>query len=242
LENQLMPVVTSLPSKARTYLPVRVHYVPLLESRVYIIESDSGVVMVDAGWPSRAQAILETMRQIGRTDLRLIFITHAHFDHYGSAIAIRRATGAPIAIHHADAAAMARGTTQIGMVRSWGLLGKPLLPFTERLLRPEPTSADIHFHDGYRLDQFGLDAVALHTPGHTAGSCCLLVNGDAIFVGDLFSSRPRLGPQACYAQDWARIPAGVQRVLAFEPQWIFPGHGKPVNRERFPRWAENISE
>jgi glyoxylase-like metal-dependent hydrolase (beta-lactamase superfamily II) len=133
---------------------------------------------------------------------------------------------------------MAHGKTDVGMARNWGLLGKPLLPLIERIWPPEPTSADILFDDGYRLDQFGLDAIAIHTPGHTAGSSCLVVHGGAIFVGDLFTFHSRLAPQKNYAQDWTQIPAGVQRALAFDPQWIFPGHGNPVNREQFPRWAK----
>jgi hydroxyacylglutathione hydrolase len=192
-------------------------------------------VLVDTGWPGRERAILKAMRHIGRTDLRLIFITHAHIDHYGNAAAIRQATGAPIAIHHADAEAMAHGITALGTVRGWGLLGKLLLPLIERIWPPEPTSADIIFQDGYRLDQFGLDAVAVHTPGHTAGSSCLVVHEDAIFVGDLLTFHSRLAPQKYYAQNWTQIPAGVQHILALEPQWIFPGHGKPANREQFRR-------
>jgi glyoxylase-like metal-dependent hydrolase (beta-lactamase superfamily II) len=237
-----MTVEFNLSSEPGTKPSIRVHCLPFRESRAYLIESKAGVVLVDAGWPGRDRAILETMRQIGRTDLRLIFITHAHIDHYGNAAAIRRATGAPIAIHQADAEAMANGKTHVGVARKWGLLGKLLLPLIERIWPPEPASADIIFDDGYRLDQFGLDAVAIHTPGHTAGSSCLVVQEKAIFVGDLLTFHSRLAPQKNYAQDWTQVPAGVQRALDFEPQWIFPGHGKPVNRERFRGWAEKLSE
>jgi hydroxyacylglutathione hydrolase len=234
-------VEVPLSSEKGAEIPAQVHCVPSRDSRIYFIESDTGVVLVDTGWPGQTQAILETMQHIGRTDLRLIFITHAHIDHYGNAAAIRRATGAPIAIHQADAEAMARGATSLGTVRCWGLLGKLLLPLIERFWRPEPTTADILFQDGYRLDPFGLDAVAVHTPGHTVGSSCLVVHGGAIFVGDLLTFHSRLAPQKYYAQDWMQIPIGIRRILAFEPQWIFPGHGKPVNRGRYQRWARKFS-
>jgi glyoxylase-like metal-dependent hydrolase (beta-lactamase superfamily II) len=233
-----VPVIP-IPSSNPTEAPVRIHSVPSGESRVYLIETDAGLVMVDAGWPGYAQTILDTMQHIGRTDLRLIFITHAHFDHYGSAAAIRRATGAPIAIHQADADAMAAGKTPLGSVRSWGLFGKLLLPLAERIWRPEPTTADILFDDGEQFDRFGLNAVAIHTPGHTPGSSCLVVEGTIMFVGDLITSRPWLAPQEYYAHDWEQIPLGIQRVLSFEPQWIFPGHGKPVQQERLTRWVRS---
>jgi glyoxylase-like metal-dependent hydrolase (beta-lactamase superfamily II) len=49
------------------------------------------------------------MKELGRTDLKAIWITHAHYDHYGSAATLRRATGARIGVHPADANYLVRG-------------------------------------------------------------------------------------------------------------------------------------
>lgn len=214
---------------------VSIHILQTGDSRTYLIENKNGLIMVDAGWPGNADKILEAMERIGRKDLRLIFITHAHFDHYGSAAEVHRVTGAPIAIHKADAEAMANGKTPIRLVRGLGVLGKLLLPMVEMVWRPEATDADILFEDGYSFKKFGLDGTVLHTPGHTPGSSCLIVHGKYFFVGDLIVNRPWPAPQRYYAHNWMQISESVNRVLTYDPLWVFPGHGKPVAREKLKR-------
>jgi glyoxylase-like metal-dependent hydrolase (beta-lactamase superfamily II) len=106
--------------------------------RVHLIEGRDGVVLVDAGAPRKEELILRRLREIGRDDLRLIYITHDHLDHYGSAAAVKRSTGAAIAVHEADAEAMALGRTPLGSVRLWGHLVKALLLVAPEHLRPHP--------------------------------------------------------------------------------------------------------
>lgn len=201
-----------------------VHALPLGGSNAYLLETAKGVTLIDAGLPLSEETILARLTQIGRTDLRLIFITHAHVDHYGSAAALRRTTGAAIAVHHADAADLAAGRSRLGMIRgrSWTQNAMPML---ERLIRVEPTEADLLLEEGRLPAAFGLDACIVHTPGHTAGSCTLLVEGGYAFVGDLISTQRKPHVQAAYAQDWSQIRAGVEKVRRLRPLRLFPGHG-----------------
>jgi glyoxylase-like metal-dependent hydrolase (beta-lactamase superfamily II) len=194
-------------------------------STAYLIESDAGLVLVDAGLPRFERKVVRRMRALGRDTLRLIFITHAHLDHYGSAAALRRLTGAPIAIHRADADAMARGTTPIGSVRRHGRSLWALLRLFEPHLRPEPTAPDVLLDDGDDLRAYGLDAVVLHTPGHTPGSSCLIVEGRIAFVGDLLSTVVRPRVQRSFAHDWSLIPDSLARLQALRPEWAYAGHG-----------------
>ena len=206
-------------------MSLRVHTLRVWNACAYLIESESGLLLVDTGWPHNEPAVLRRMRLLRREDLRLIFITHSHLDHYGSAAALRRLTGAPIAIHHADAEAMARGETPIRSARGFGRLGRWLLPLGKRLLRPEPTSSDIVLDDGDGLCSYGLDAVVVHTPGHTSGSCCLLVEGHLAFVGDLLMTDGKPVLQRLYADDWSLLSSSLARVQALRPEWVYAGHG-----------------
>ena len=201
-------------------------------SVAYVLEFDTGLIVVDAGSPGHAHVILREIEASGRSEVRLIFITHAHFDHYGCAAALRRHTGAPIAIHAADAEALSRAHTPLGQVRSWGVLGKKLLPLAEYLWPPEPTDPDLAVEDGDTFEELGIDARVIHTPGHTPGSSSLMVNGELLFVGDLISSRPWLFVQRYYASDWEAIPSSVERIIQSGVAWIFPGHGPPVAAAR----------
>ena len=94
-------------------MALQVHTIFTPMATTYLIESESGLVLIDAGLPGHERHILGRMQRLGRDDLRLIFITHAHLDHYGSAAALKRLTGAVIAIHRAGEKAMAQGKTPI---------------------------------------------------------------------------------------------------------------------------------
>ncbi len=217
-------------------MPLAVHSIQMGLSCAYLLEGEGGLVLVDAGSPHSERLILRRLRALGQGRLRLIFITHAHFDHYGSAAVLRRLTGAPVAIHRADAEAMARGESRLGSVRGWGRVGRALFSLAGPLLRPEPTPADLVVDDGHDLGPYGLDGVVVHTPGHTAGSSCLLVAGQLAFVGDLASTAGRPQVQSLYAQDWSLIPGSLARLQALRPEWIYTGHGlRPLSGEAFQR-------
>lgn len=188
------------------------------------VEAEGGWILVDTGSPGQADRILSALRALGGGKLRLIYITHAHFDHYGSAQALRQRTGAPIAIHAADEEAMAAGETPIPLVRGRGWLGRLLLPLAEWALRPEPTQADILLADGQRMDAYGLDAVVMHTPGHTPGSSSLIVAKEVAFVGDLLWMLGRLRLQNLYASDWSQLAYSLARLRRQLLTRIYAGH------------------
>jgi glyoxylase-like metal-dependent hydrolase (beta-lactamase superfamily II) len=192
-------------------------------SNCYVVEAESGVILIDAGAPGDADLILSV---IDDRKLNLILITHAHFDHYGSAAEIRRRTGAPIAIHEADAGNMHRAETHLGIVKGRGKIAAAFLPLVERLYDPEPTEADVHLHDGEGLGSYGLDASVVHTPGHTIGSCSLICGEDAAFVGDLLSNTGGAHLQRYFAVDWSALMPSLEKVKHYQPALIYAGHGK----------------
>ena len=207
---------------------IRIHKIPLRMSLAYLVESDHGLVLVDAGLRGEEKRILAAMSRIERHDLRLIYITHAHLDHYGSAAALRRETGAPIAVHHADEPAMAAGETRLGQARGQGRILGALLPLVHPLLRPEPAEADILLEDGQHLHDYGLNGYVLHTPGHTLGSTCLVAEERLAFSGDLVTSTGGPHVQRAFAEDWDQIPTSVRRLQAVSPELVYPGHGRKL--------------
>jgi hydroxyacylglutathione hydrolase len=207
-------------------MSLKVHAIPLRMSMAYLIEGDAGLVLVDAGLRGEEKLVLDKMKVIGRNDLRLIYITHAHLDHYGCAAALRRISGAPIAIHGLDEEAMARGETRLGTARGFGRVIQAMVPLANPLLRPEPAQADLVVDDGDDLSEYGVAATVLFTPGHTMGSTCLLLENRMAFTGDLVtnSGQPRL--QRYFAEDWSLLPKSLVRLLEQNPEIVFSGHGR----------------
>ena len=211
--------------QAMTNTPVTIHQVPLGVSNAYLLESDASLVLVDAGLPGSADAILAAVDALGKPPT-LIYITHAHVDHYGSANAIRAATGAPIAVHQADAATMAAGESPLGQIRDLDWVSDTTLPLIERAIAIlEPTEPDIILEDGDRLDEYGLDGYVLHTPGHTPGSSTLIVDDQYAFAGDLVSATGSPHAQNSYAFSWLRVAESLARLQELDPTLTFAGHG-----------------
>jgi hydroxyacylglutathione hydrolase len=206
-------------------IAVKVITLKLLLSRAYLVEIDSKTILVDAGIPGEEKRILRGLKSAGFGKVDLIYITHAHIDHCGSAAAIREITGAPIAVHEADSDALAVGESRLGTGRGFGKLVKRIFPLIQRVYPSPPAPPDIILHDEQELSDLGFEASVLHTPGHTYGSSCLLV-GDVAFVGDLLTSTggvPHL--QRYFAESWSSLEPSLEKLVAAAPKIAYPGHG-----------------
>ena len=83
-------------------------------------------------------------------------------------------------------------------------------------------------------DEFEFDGVGvevLHTPGHSAGHCCFVVNDEAIFLGDidLTSFGPWYGCLDCDVRDFATsVKRLMKDVESRDINLAIPSHGNPV--------------
>jgi hydroxyacylglutathione hydrolase len=204
---------------------MNIHSLTLGFVQAYLIETPTGIVLVDCGMPRQESAILRAIEQLGRGDLQLIFITHAHADHYGSAAALARLTGAPVAIHRADAQAMASGETPI---RGSGSLTKAITSLMLRLSPTPPVDADILLDGGDSLAQYGVPGVVVHTPGHTAGSCCLVMDDGTAFLGDMLAARQKPNLQRMYIDDPVQLRESYIRLRNLKLAKVYAGHGAGV--------------
>jgi len=212
--------------------PLRaVHRLSIYGSNCFILETDSSLIMIDAGYPGGEKKILSTISKLARP-LRLIVLTHGHFDHYGSADAVHKVTGAPVAVFYLDAEYVCNGTTPLDSVRGYGRLGKRILPLAERVFKPAAVCPDIELHDGDSLDRFGLRADIIHTPGHTNGSISILVQDSIVFVGDLLTVTLFVDKQRFFAQSWSAIDESVKKLLHYRFEKVYIGHtGRIANRK-----------
>ena len=170
----------------------------MYQTNTYIIheENSKGCCVIDPGY--EADAILRKCEALG-LNVEAILLTHGHFDHVGAVRDLAADTGC----------------------RVFACAGDEQLP-------PMFTGGKLYVTDRYEegtiLNIAGLYIRVLHTPGHTPGSVCLLVD-DVIFSGDtLFAG-------SCGRTDiggsWTEIQASLKRLSLLEGDFtVYPGHGE----------------
>lgn len=139
-----------------------------------------------------------------------ILATHGHFDHVEGLAGLKRATNAPILVHKSDMPLIQGMTTQ-------GQL------FGIRVEAAPPP--DRFLEDGDTLPVGGLTLQVLHTPGHSPGSVCFLVDR-SVFVGDLLFAGS-IGRTDLQGGDYDTLIRSVQQKIFTLPAdtTVYPGHG-----------------
>jgi glyoxylase-like metal-dependent hydrolase (beta-lactamase superfamily II) len=166
-------------------------------------------VVIDPG--EEVSRIAKRLKELGLT-LKQILITHAHIDHIGGALKLKRQTGAPILLNENDLPLLAMMEQQAGWVG---------------IDTPEVETPDASLADGMRVGLDEYPAQVLHTPGHTQGSVCLyfqplnlLVAGDTLFAGSI-------GRTDLPGGNSRQILSSIHSRLLVLPDntQVLPGHG-----------------
>ena len=215
----------------------------------YLVADAGKLTLIDAGTPGDWDVFARAVTSLGRTlgDLDSVLLTHAHSDHTGFAERARTEAHATVRIHAADEAVARSGRTpknQAGVARYlvrpeayrtlFGLMrrqGLKLIPIHEVST----------FQDGETLNVPGRPRV-VHTPGHTDGSCVILLEERRVLVtGDVLTTKNpltgRVGPQIApdgLNQDSDLALRSLDALAAVPADVVLPGHGEP--------WTDGIPE
>lgn len=197
-------------------------------ANTHIVEDGHSVVVIDAGMPHQARRIVNQVRALGHSpqDIRMILLTHGHIDHAGSAMALKRLTGAPIAMHRADARLTATPDLKIppGRTKAVDAAGAVLRAFGWAVPL-ETFTPEVWLEDGMSLHDFGIDARVVHTPGHTTGSVSIAFEDGTVFVGDAILNLLRVSFPLWW-EDPACARESACKIRSLEPRVCYSGHGR----------------
>ena len=171
-----------------------------LVNNVYLLWDEHGneAAIIDPGIGS--DDLLTHIEQ-QQLHLRYILLTHAHFDHVDNAALFREQTGASVVLHHDDAAALEE------------LAGVP---------------ADVLLDGGEELTLGSLTIRTLHTPGHSPGGVCFLVD-DHLFAGDTLFAGSIGRSDFPDSDSAALLKAIAEEILPLrDATHVLPGHGDPT--------------
>ena len=157
-----------------------------------------------------APYLLEQIKMRGY-DMKAILLTHGHFDHIYAVNDLKKSLDVPVYAYVDEAALM--GDSWMNRSKAWA-----------EAMTVKP---DILLHDGDKLDLAGFHIRVIHTPGHTAGSCCyyfeaekVLIAGDTLFYESYGRTDLDTGSEAAIMRSLRE-----QLFLLPDDVEVYPGHG-----------------
>lgn len=181
-----------------------------LENNMYLVydEDTKKAVLIDATAP--VPELLDIVKNLG-LDVEYILLTHGHFDHILGLTELKKALGAEAVICHDD---LIISDNINEFTRFFGGMEESVPPVYEKFIK-----------DGDVITVGNMQIKVIHTPGHTQGGVCYLLNdnlfsGDTLFMGSV-------GRTDLFDGNFDKLSDSVKNKLfkLDDNIKVYPGHG-----------------
>ncbi|MBR6231171.1 MAG: MBL fold metallo-hydrolase [Lachnospiraceae bacterium] len=182
--------------------------VGMIQTNVYFILNEETKELVIADPADDAYALEADISSWGAKPVA-IYLTHGHHDHIGAVNELKEKYGIPVVAYETEKALLC--DTKANLSAFYG---------------PLTVEPDVLVKDGDKLDYAGFECTVIHTPGHTAGSCCfyfpenkILISGDTLF-------KCSYGRTDLPTGSFTDLENSVRRLLSELPEdvTVCPGH------------------
>lgn len=185
-----------------------------LPTNCYLLkdEKTGASAVVDPGFES--DELSHLVEQDGH--VQKILLTHGHFDHISGVQRLQKETGAKIYMDIDELMFVRDSTLNLAqMFYSDGV---------------KPFRVDVPVSDGDTVTLGSLEIKVLHTPGHTSGGCCYVVE-DVIFSGDTLM-KLSFGRTDFPTGNNTQMIDSLRKLASLKGDYqVFPGHGSPTKLE-----------
>ncbi|TFG34743.1 MBL fold metallo-hydrolase [Candidatus Thorarchaeota archaeon] len=184
------------------------------DSNITFIRSGEHHILIDTGTGLYTSNLDRNLRQ---TDSSLesitdIVLTHSHIDHIGGIIPLLEEGSPKLHLHRAEAEPINRGDMSQTLSDTFGVD----LP---------PMKIEGILDEGSTLDFGDVKMEVFHTPGHSLGSICLMIEGTGILVtGDTLFPGGSFGRVDFPTGDARKLVESLKRISEMEFNIGIPGH------------------
>ena len=176
-----------------------------LDVNCYILTDGKNAAVIDPGGDCG-----RILAALGDAVLKMILLTHGHFDHTGAVAELAEKTGAEMYIHKADEPMLTDNKKNLSF-----LTGIP----------PKPCRATAYLEDMQKLTLGASEITVYHTPGHSEGSVCyLLPEGQGILTGDTLFAHG-YGRTDFPDGSFMKLKQSLRTLFHLHPKMtVYPGH------------------
>jgi len=134
----------------------KVYYVGTTYVGSYLIETTGGLILIDQLFAESVYMLFESIRKLGfdPKDIKLLLLSHGHFDHCGGTRLVKEYTKAPVYMAEEDDRMKQEHTEWVHFgYQNW-------IDF----------AVDAHYRDDKPIKLGDITIQTIHTPGHTPGT------------------------------------------------------------------------
>ncbi|PKM87905.1 MAG: hypothetical protein CVU85_05025 [Firmicutes bacterium HGW-Firmicutes-10] len=172
------------------------------QANCYVVSQDDQVLIIDPG--SKSDYLISKIPESAK--VLAVLLTHGHFDHFAAAADLAKHYDVDIYIHTEDEE----------------LLSDPLKNYSDHrnvTCVDRVTAFDDHY---LKIGPFKINV--FHTPGHSPGSVCYMIDSH-LFVGDLLFKNS-IGRTDLYKGSNFQMMESLQFICSLDGDIkVYPGHG-----------------
>ena len=150
-------------------------------------------------------------------NVKYVLLTHGHFDHLLGTYGVQQTYGASVAVHRADVPMLSDAGLNLARVNGAENVFNPVTP-------------DIIVEDGDSLFLGENEIKVIHTPGHTKGSVCYIIENEKVmFSGDTLFCRT-VGRTDFPGGSTEELKESLKKLVALDGDYrVLPGHNRETN-------------
>lgn len=219
----------------------------------YVYATPSGYVMVDTGYEHSLKSVEKKLNKVNikLSDIKYVFLTHAHDDHAGflnellgenSHLKVIMSDKAMPTLKRGQNSFEGGCSTVLALVfcKFMGLFGKAEHRFPVIEDKYNDRFIEITEQNKTELENL-LQGKILYTPGHTSDSISLMI-GDIIFCGDAaMNDFPSVKRLIIWIEDKVQFEKSWEVMISEAAEWIYPAHGKPFRKSDLTKYKKHIS-
>ncbi len=256
-DNKFIPMTSVSSGKGREVSADVYYYTNQIVNLVMVGKPGAGDwVLIDAGMPKSASEIIsEAEERFGDVPPKAIILTHGHFDHVGSIVALVEKWNVPVYAHPQEFPYLTgeRAYPEPDSSVEGGLLAKissvyPNEPINiKEVLQQLPADGSVPYLPGWTW---------IHVPGHSPGQVAffrssdkLLVSADAFITVRqdsmykvLVQKKEVNGPPRYLTTNWDQAFTSVKNLQALQPELVIPGHGSHMEGEELKQGLSYLVE